>query len=163
MVAGARAAAGTSFSGQTPMSSCSGRVGSACGCTVEAEVGFIAAGAGVGAGLTRRGTVRAGPSAEACSGVARTRRTRGPVNLPEFLRLLSTQTCESCHMTCARFLPCTKSYLVHVSSKGRSGLAWKIWWRQVLSVCTVHPATKRCQTVSNDPGLVSNFSGVCLG
>jgi hypothetical protein len=34
------------------------------------------------------------------------------------------------------------SYLVHVSSKGRSGLAWKIWWRQVLSVYIVHPATK---------------------
>jgi hypothetical protein len=28
-----------------------------------------------------------------------------------------------------------------VSFKGRSGLAWKIWWRQVLSVYTVHLAT----------------------
>jgi hypothetical protein len=141
---------------QTPVNSCSDRVGSARRRTVEAGVHFIAAGAGVGMGLTQRDAVCAGPSAGACSSVASARRTRGRVNLPEFLRLLSTQTCESCHMTCVRFLPCTKSYLVHVSSKGRSSLAWKIWWRQVLSVCTVHLAT-------NDPGLVSNFSGVCLG
>jgi hypothetical protein len=66
-------------------------------CTVETGVGFIAAGAGVGAGL----------SAGACSGIARACQTRGRVNLPEFLRLLSTQMCESCHMTCVRFLPCT--------------------------------------------------------
>jgi hypothetical protein len=47
MVVRARAAAGTPFSGQTPVNSCSGRVGSARGCTVEAGVGFIAAGAGL--------------------------------------------------------------------------------------------------------------------
>ena len=76
------------------------------GHTVEAGVGFIATGMDVGTGLMRRGVVRAGPSAGACSGVARARRTRGRVNLPEFLRLLSTQTCKSCHMTCVRFLPC---------------------------------------------------------
>jgi hypothetical protein len=56
-VAGARSAAGTPFSGQTPMNSCSGRVGSARGRTVEAEVGFIAVGAS--AGLTRRDARRA--------------------------------------------------------------------------------------------------------
>jgi hypothetical protein len=50
-------------------------------------------GAGVGAGLTRRSAVRVGPSVGACSGVARARRTRGRVNLPEFLRLLSSQKC----------------------------------------------------------------------
>jgi hypothetical protein len=77
------------------------------GCTVEVGVGFIAAGAGVGAGLKRCGAARAGPSAGACSGVSMARRTRGRVNLPEFLCLLSTQTCKSCHMTCVRFLPCT--------------------------------------------------------
>jgi hypothetical protein len=71
------------------------------------RVGFIAASAGVGAGLMRRSAARAGPSAGACSGVARARRTRGRVNLPEFLRLQGSQTCESCHMTCVRFLPCT--------------------------------------------------------
>jgi hypothetical protein len=100
-------AAGTPFSGQTPVNSCSGRVGSAQGHTVEARVGFIATGAGMGARLMRRGAARTGPSAGACSGVARARRTRGRVNLPEFLRLLSTHTCESCHMNCVRFLPCT--------------------------------------------------------
>jgi hypothetical protein len=104
MVVGARAAAGTPFFGQTPVNSCLGRVGSARGCTVKAGVGFIAVSAVMGTGLTRRDV---GPSAGACSGVARTRRTRGRVNLTEFLRLLSTQTCESCHMTCSRFLPCT--------------------------------------------------------
>jgi hypothetical protein len=79
------------------------------GRTVEAGVDFIAAGAGVGVGtgLTRRGAARVGPSAGACSSIARARRTRGRVNLLEYLRLLSTQTCESCHMTCVRFLPCT--------------------------------------------------------
>jgi hypothetical protein len=103
-VAGARSATGTPFSGQTPVNSCLGRVGSARGHTVEAGIGFIAAGAGVGAELTQRGAERAGPGAGACSGVARARRTRGPVNLPEFLRLQSSQTCESCHMTCVRSL-----------------------------------------------------------
>jgi hypothetical protein len=70
-------------------------------------VGFIAADDGVGEGLTRRGSVRTGPSTGACFGIVRARRTRGRVNLPEFLRLLSSQTCESCHMTCVRFLPGT--------------------------------------------------------
>jgi hypothetical protein len=96
-VAGARSAAGTPFSGQTLVNSCSGRVRSARGCTVETGVGFIAADMDMGAGL----------SAGACSGVARARRTRGLVNLPEFLRPQSSQTCESCHMSCVRFFPCT--------------------------------------------------------
>jgi hypothetical protein len=104
-VAEARAAVGTPVSGQTPVILCSGGVGSERGRTVETEVGFIAA--GVREGLAQRGVTRAGPSAGACSGVARARRTRGRVNLPEFLCLLSPQTCESCHMTCVRFLHCT--------------------------------------------------------
>jgi hypothetical protein len=95
MVAGARAAAGTPCAGQTPVNLCSGRVGSARGRTVEVGVGFIAAGVGVG------------PSAGAYSGIARARRTHGRVILPKFLCRLSTQMCESCHMTCVRFLPCT--------------------------------------------------------
>jgi predicted short-subunit dehydrogenase-like oxidoreductase (DUF2520 family) len=102
-VVGARAAAGTPFPRQTPVNLCPGRVGSKREHTVEAGLGFIAA----GLGLAQRGAVRAGHSVGACSCVARARRTRGRVNLPEFLRLLSTQMCESCHMTCVRFLPCT--------------------------------------------------------
>jgi predicted short-subunit dehydrogenase-like oxidoreductase (DUF2520 family) len=74
-------------------------------CTVETGVGFIAA--GTGAGLTRRGAARAGRAQRACSGVARACRTRGRVHLPEFLRLQSSQTCESHQMSCARFLPGT--------------------------------------------------------
>jgi hypothetical protein len=46
----------------------SGEVESERGRTVEASVGFIGTGAGVGTGLAWRGTVRAGPSAGACSG-----------------------------------------------------------------------------------------------
>ena len=105
MVVGSRAAAGTPCAERSLVNLRSGEVESERGHTVEASVGFI--GAGVGTGLTWRGVTRAGPSAGACSGVARARRTRGCVILPKFLRLLSTQTCESCHMACVRFLPCT--------------------------------------------------------
>jgi hypothetical protein len=85
------------------------RVGSgdAGGCTVEAEVAFIATGASVGAGLARRGVARVGGAPRACSSVARARRTRGRVHLPEFLRLQSSKTCESRQMSCARSLPGT--------------------------------------------------------
>jgi hypothetical protein len=48
------AAAGMPYAGQMPVSLCSGRVGSEWGHTVKAEVGFIAAGAGVGAVLAPR-------------------------------------------------------------------------------------------------------------
>jgi hypothetical protein len=103
----ARAAADTSCAEGTPANWRSGGVGSERECTVEAGVGFIVAGAGVGAGLAWRGAVHAGPSVGAFSGVARARRTRGRVIMPKFLRLLRSQTCESLHMTCVRFLPGT--------------------------------------------------------
>jgi hypothetical protein len=104
-VVGSRAAAGTPCAERLPVILRSGEVESERGRTVEASVGFI--GAGVGTGLAWRGTVRTGLSAGACSGVAKARRTRGCVILPMFLRLLSTQTCESFYMACVRFLPCT--------------------------------------------------------
>jgi hypothetical protein len=69
MVAVACAAAGTPFSGQTPVNSSSGWVRDAQGCTVKAGVAFIAAGTGVGAGLAWRGAVRVGGAPRACSGV----------------------------------------------------------------------------------------------
>jgi hypothetical protein len=106
-VAGARAAAGTPCAERTLVNWRSGGVGSERGCMVEAGVGFIVAGAGMGVGLARRVAARAGPSVGACSSIARARRTRGRVILPKFLRLLSSQTCESCHKTCVRFLPYT--------------------------------------------------------
>jgi hypothetical protein len=106
-VVGSRAAAGTPCTERSPLNLRSGEVESERGCTVEASVGFIGAGAGMGTGLAWLGAVRAGPSAGACSGVARVRRTCGCVILPKFVRLLSTQMCESCHMACVRFLPCT--------------------------------------------------------
>jgi hypothetical protein len=65
-VVGSRAAAGTPCAERSPVNLCSGEVESERGRTVEASVGFI--GAGVGTGLAWRGTVRAGPSAGACSG-----------------------------------------------------------------------------------------------
>jgi hypothetical protein len=52
----AGASTDTGFSEQTPANSCSGWVRDARGCTVEIEVGFIAA----GAGLAWRGAARAG-------------------------------------------------------------------------------------------------------
>jgi hypothetical protein len=54
------AADGTRFSGQTSANSCSGWVRDARGCTVEANLGFIAAGVGMGVGLAQRGAERAG-------------------------------------------------------------------------------------------------------
>jgi hypothetical protein len=101
------AAAGTPFSEQMPANSCSGEVRNVRGRTVETGVGFIAAGVGVGAGLTWREAVRVGREPRAWSGVARARRTRGRVHQPKFLRLQSSQTCESRQMSCARFLPGT--------------------------------------------------------
>jgi hypothetical protein len=64
-VAGARAAAGTPFAGQTPAISCSGEVESARGRTTEALAGFIGAGAsrGHGRGLARCGAGHAGSGA----------------------------------------------------------------------------------------------------
>jgi hypothetical protein len=97
-------AAGTSLSGQTPANLCSGWVRDARGCTVEAEVAFIATGAGMDAGLARCGAARVGGAPRACSGVARARRTRGRVHLLEFLRLQSSKACESRQMSCARSL-----------------------------------------------------------
>ena len=66
------------------MNSRSGEVESERGRTVEASVGFIGTCVGVGTGLAWRGTVRAGPSAGVCSGIARVRQTRGHFFLPEF-------------------------------------------------------------------------------
>jgi hypothetical protein len=61
-------AAGTLLTGQTPAYSSSGSVRDARGCTVEAGVAFIDAGAGVGAGLARRGAAHVGGATRACSG-----------------------------------------------------------------------------------------------
>jgi hypothetical protein len=87
-VVGARAAAGTSCVGQTPVISCSGEIESARGRTTEALAGFIGAGAGRGhgRGLERCGARRLGR--RACSGKVRARRTRGGVLMPLFKRLL---------------------------------------------------------------------------
>jgi hypothetical protein len=106
-VAVACTAACTSLSRHPPANSSSGWVRDARGCTVEAGVAFIAVGAGMGTGLARRGAARVGGAPRACSGVARARRTRGCVHLPEFLRQQSSKTCESCQMSCARSLPST--------------------------------------------------------
>jgi hypothetical protein len=106
-VAVACAVASTSLSGQTPANLCSGWVRDAWGCTVEAEVAFIAASVGMDVGLARRGAARVGGAPRACSSVARACRTRGRVHLPEFLRLQSSKACESRQMSCARSLPGT--------------------------------------------------------
>jgi hypothetical protein len=101
------ATAGTSLTGQTPANLSSGWASDVRGCTVEAGVAFIVAGACMGAGLARHGAARVGGAPRACSGVARARRTRVRLFLPLFKRLLGSQTCESRQGTCARFLPGT--------------------------------------------------------
>jgi hypothetical protein len=63
------AAAGALLSGQTPVNSSSGWVRDARRCTVEAGVAFIAAGAGVDAGLAQCGAARVGGAPRACFGV----------------------------------------------------------------------------------------------
>jgi hypothetical protein len=97
-VVGSRAAAGTPCAEQSPVNLRSGEVESERGRTVEASVGFIGAGAGTGSAW--RGAVCAGPSAGACSGDARARRTRGRLFVPLFNLLQRSQTCESCHESC---------------------------------------------------------------
>jgi hypothetical protein len=106
-VVGSRATAGTPCAERSPVILRSGEVESERGRTVEASVGFIGVGMGMGTSLAWRGVALAGPSAGACSSAARARRTRGCVILPKLLHLLSTQTCESWYMACVRFLPCT--------------------------------------------------------
>jgi hypothetical protein len=83
-VVGSRAAAGTPCAERSPVILRSGEVESERGRTVEASVGFIGAGAGVGTGLAWHDAACAGPSTGACSGVARVRRTRGHFLLPVF-------------------------------------------------------------------------------
>jgi hypothetical protein len=69
--------------------------------------GFYRRGRGRGHGVgTTRGCAR-GRSAEGVLWRAKTRRTRGRVHLPEFLRQQSSKTCESYQMSCARYLPST--------------------------------------------------------
>jgi hypothetical protein len=65
---GSRVAAGTPRVERSPVILRSGEVESERGHTVEASVGFIGAGAGVGTGLAWHGTARAGPSTGACTG-----------------------------------------------------------------------------------------------
>jgi hypothetical protein len=62
------AAAGTSLTGQTPANLSSGWVSDVRGCTVEAGMAFIGAGASVDARLVRCGAARVGGAPRACSG-----------------------------------------------------------------------------------------------
>jgi hypothetical protein len=62
------AAAGTLLAGQTPANSGSGWFSDARGCTVQARMDFIGAGAGVDVRLARRGVASVGRAPGACSG-----------------------------------------------------------------------------------------------
>ena len=90
-MAGARVAAGTPCTGQTPVVSGSGDVERARRSTVEVPGGFIGAGVGNSAGLAlaRRGA--RGGARRACSGELRARRTCGSLLLFVFYPLLSGQ------------------------------------------------------------------------
>jgi hypothetical protein len=127
----ARAAAGTSLTGQTPANLSSGWGSNTLGCTVGARMAFIAAGAGVDAGLARRGAVRASGAPRACSGA------------PERVEHVCVCFC-LCSSAC-RDHKCANlaKGLVQISS-WHLGLAslckfqWEICGRQVKSVGTVH-------------------------
>jgi hypothetical protein len=67
-VVGSRAVAGTPCAEQSPVNLHSDEVESERGHTVEASVGFIGAGMGMGTGLAWCGVVRVGLSVGACSG-----------------------------------------------------------------------------------------------
>jgi hypothetical protein len=99
---------GHAVHGQTPVVLGSGEVERVRRGTIDVPGGFIGAGVGHGAGwaLARHGACGARGARRACSGEPRARRTRGRCFLPLFLRLLSSQTCESCPKACVRFLPC---------------------------------------------------------
>jgi hypothetical protein len=62
------AAANTLLTGQTPVNLSSGWVSNERGCTIEAGMAFIGAGAGVDARLAWRGAARVGGASRACSG-----------------------------------------------------------------------------------------------
>jgi hypothetical protein len=112
-VAGDQVAAGTPFSGQTPVISGSGEVESTWGSTVETLVGFIGAGASRrhGRGLAWRGA--RGVGCWGCSGALRARRTRGSVLLPLFNSSPRSQACESWQISGAGLLlaPRAVSYM----------------------------------------------------
>jgi hypothetical protein len=90
-VAGARVAAGTPCTGQTPVVSGSGEVEHARRGTAEVLGCFIGAGAGHGVGLALARHGARGGTRRACSGELRARRTRGSLLLPLFFPLLSGQ------------------------------------------------------------------------
>jgi hypothetical protein len=91
MVTGARVAAGTPCTGQTPVVSGSGEVERARRGTVEVPGCFIDAGTGHGAGLALARSGARGGARRACSGELRASRTCGSLLLPLFFPLLSGQ------------------------------------------------------------------------
>jgi hypothetical protein len=106
---GSRLAAGTPCAEQSLVNLRSGEVESERGHTVEASVGFI--GVGVGTGSAWRGA--RGVERRGMLWRARTRGTHGRLFLPLFKRLQRSQTCESCHESCANlFLEPRASYYV---------------------------------------------------
>jgi hypothetical protein len=80
-----------------------------------------------------------------------------------FKRLLVDQTCISCQQSCVLSLLYAKGSLSFVSFEWKYGLGGKIWWCEVSSVYTFSLRQNPCQIVSNDFGLISNFTRVCLG
>jgi hypothetical protein len=107
MVAVACAAAGTSLTGRTPANSSSGWFSGARGCTIEAGMAFIGAGA-----VWTRGWCGVGLRGWATEDVlwrARTRRTHGRLFLPLFKRLQGSQTCESHQGSCANLFLAPRS------------------------------------------------------
>jgi hypothetical protein len=115
MVAGARAAAGTSCVGQTPAISCSSEVESARWCTIEALAGFIGAGRGHERGLARGARVRALGVLWHVQGASNTWRCSST----HVQKLAEIANVRILAKIWRRSLPGTYGYLLYVSSKGR--------------------------------------------
>jgi hypothetical protein len=117
-VAGARVAAGTPCTGQTPVVSGSGEVERARRSTIEVPRGFIGAGAGNGTGwaLARRGHARSGAGVLwRAQNVSNTWRCSS-ARVQKLAEIANVRILAKIRR---RPLPGTYGYLLYVSSKGR--------------------------------------------
>jgi hypothetical protein len=159
-VAGARAAPGTPCAGQTPAVSCSDEVESARGSTVEALAVFIGAGAGRGHGhgSTRGARGRALGVLWRVQGASNMWRC-SPAHVQQLAEIANVRILSKIWRMP---LTGTYGYLLHVSSNGRYALGREICGRQIWLVPLSTSRQKRCQILSNEFGLGSNFSSGCL-
>jgi hypothetical protein len=90
-------------------------------------------------------------------------RTRGGLLQLLFKRPLVDQTCISCQRSCVSSLHRAKGSLSCVSPEWKYGLGGKICGVKSALSALFSPRQNPCQIVSNDFGLISNFTRVSLG